>query len=80
MGQKWISGPDEIKLLPGCTHYLKLSALGEDGVLDAGSHAVAHCRVDEMLTTTSGDETKPHLSTARLRQLGIITKEGRVAD
>jgi flavin reductase (DIM6/NTAB) family NADH-FMN oxidoreductase RutF len=79
MGVKWMQdGSDaDPEILPDCASYLKLSAMND--VIDCGSHAVALCRVDEMLVTGE-DSSKLNLSTARLRELGIITEQGRVAD
>jgi len=82
------------KVLPGCVRYLKLSLVGEDIVdYDGGesSHDVVICKVDKMWTasTTGEDEdekkkedennTNNYLSTGRLRELGLITEQGRIA-
>lgn len=64
-------------VLPDCTYYLKLSAVGE--LVDCGSHSVAICRVDEMLVSNDEARTE-YVSTARLRDLGIITEQGRAAE
>lgn len=62
--------------LANCAYYLKLAAVGD--LVDCGSHAVAVCKVEEMYV--SNEEAKTvYLSTARLRELGIITDQGRVA-
>ena len=78
------------KVLPGCVRYLKLSMVGDD-VIDCndggeGSHDVVLCRVDKMwtsATTATGmqaNEKLPQsLSTDRLRELGLITEQGRIA-
>ena len=72
-------------VLPGCVKYLRLKAVGD--LRDMGSHAVALCRVEETWGVPQDDPSEgeepreqPHLSTARLRELGIITAQGRVAD
>lgn len=74
-------GKDMPKVLPGCAHYLLLSAVGED-MIDGGSHDVVICKVDEMLLPSEDyvANSEEYLSTARLRELGIITEQGRVAD
>ena len=65
-------------VLPGCAHYLKLEAIGE--LHDCGSHVVAICKVQGMFSSMDHDQAQqPHLMTARLRELGIITEQGRVA-
>lgn len=68
-------------ILPGCAYYMHLTLLGE-GLIDAGSHDMALCRVDFMVKEEDDDATttSPYLSTGRLRKLGIITEQGRVAD
>lgn len=70
-------------ILPDCAYYLKLTAIGE--IVDCGSHSVAICKVEDMFVGINNvDETETleqrHLSTSRLRELGIITDQGRVAD
>jgi flavin reductase (DIM6/NTAB) family NADH-FMN oxidoreductase RutF len=75
LGFEWTEN-GRLQVLPGCAYYLKMSAMGE--IVDAGSHAGAMCRVDEMLVST--DEKQAYLSTAKLRELGIITEQGRVAE
>jgi flavin reductase (DIM6/NTAB) family NADH-FMN oxidoreductase RutF len=76
LGVKWMDGSGT-DLLPGCACYFKLSTTTD--VVDVGSHGVALCRVDDMLVTGE-DGSQEYLSTARLRELGIITEQGRVAD
>lgn len=86
LGCEWVqlNDNDNTLVLPNCVSYLKLSAIGE--LVDAGSHAVAICQVEEMLVEessvdgTTSCSKKTHLSTAQLRELGIITEQGRVAD
>lgn len=79
LGVNWMSDDaTDPELLPGCASYLRLSAMHD--IVDTGSHAVALCRVDEMLVTSEEENCKQYLSTARLRELGIITEQGRVAD
>ena len=65
-------------VLPSCAYYLKLTAIGE--LIDCGSHEVAICKVEEMLVGKEDESKKEYLSTARLRELGIITEQGRVAE
>ncbi|CAB9522112.1 Flavin reductase like domain (Partial), partial [Seminavis robusta] len=65
------SGP---MVLPGCAFYLKLTAVGE--IVDCGCHCAVLCKVEEMFT----DSDEEYVSTARLRELGIITPQGRVAE
>jgi len=73
----WIDlDDDQTKVLPNCASYCRLSAIGE--LVDVGSHSVAICQVDEMYASNSSGQKK-HLSTAKLRELGIITEQGRVA-
>jgi hypothetical protein len=77
------------QLLSGCPSYLHLIAIGD--IVDAGSHAVAICRVATMYsmststTTTSASKkdvpsssSLEHLTTGTLRYLGIINEQGRV--
>ena len=63
----------KFNLLPGCAYYIEMTGVGD--VVDAGSHVVAICQVNEMLV--SSDNKKCYLSTARLRELGIINEQGR---
>ena len=76
------------KVLSGCVRYLQLSMVG-DGVTnyDGGesSHDVVICKVDR-IWMSSGSVSDPeveggsdHLSTGRLRELGLITEQGRIA-
>eukprot|EP00978_Attheya_sp_CCMP212_P039663 scaffold208462_cov68-Attheya_sp.AAC.1 len=68
------------QILPDCAYYLKLTAIGD--IVDGGSHDVVICKVEEMLVTDHSNEAmrQEHLSTAKLRELGIITEQGRVAE
>ena len=69
------------KVLPSCSYYLKLSAVGD--IIDGGdSHDIAICKVDEMLISGDGGlaSSEEYLSTAKLREMGIITEQGRVAE
>uniref|UniRef100_A0A7S2RNZ4 Flavin reductase like domain-containing protein n=1 Tax=Eucampia antarctica TaxID=49252 RepID=A0A7S2RNZ4_9STRA len=72
-------------VLPGCPHYIVLS-LVDGKLIDAGSHDVALCKVDEMFVSDDCElddtaSTKAsYLSTNRLREKGIITEQGRVAE
>jgi len=64
-------------ILPDCAHYLKIQCVE---VVDGGSHDVFICKVDGMWDTEgSKDDDDSYLSTRRLRQLGIITEQGRVS-
>jgi len=80
------NGGDECtpKVLPSCAYYLKLSAVGD--IVDGGeSHDIAICKVDEMLLPGDGNDdhvanSEEYLSTAKLRELGIITEQGRIAE
>lgn len=67
------------QVLPGCASYLKMKIHG--GMVDAGSHLIIpYCEIEGMYTEDDEDGTMGHLSTGRLRELGIITEQGRVAD
>lgn len=80
LGFQWGALQDEQGaplVLPDCAYYLKLSAIGE--FIDCGSHSVAICRVEETFVSNEDSKTE-YVSTARLRDLGIITEQGRVAD
>jgi flavin reductase (DIM6/NTAB) family NADH-FMN oxidoreductase RutF len=80
LGCEWISLPNADKsdpnVLPDCVSYLKLTLQGD--MIDCGSHVVAVCQVDEMYA--SDDAPPQHLTTSTLRDLGIITAQGRVAE
>ncbi len=80
------------KVLPGCVRYLKLSMVGgELTEYDGGesSHDIVICKVEKMwtssnLTSDSGEATSEDsgndcLSTGKLRELGLITEQGRIA-
>ena len=73
-----IQGEDQPCRLPDCANYLTLDCIQ---LWDGGSHDVALCRVTcmEVLAKPSGEKVD-NLSTGRLRELGIITEQGRVAD
>ena len=79
-GFEWIDCDhfDGLQVLPGCAFYMSFNIQG--GVLDAGSHLIVpYCEIKSMYTlgvTSSGD----HLKTGSLRDLGVITDKGRVAD
>lgn len=77
------------QVLPGCASYIKLNVKG--GVVDAGSHHIAaFCEVTEMYVSKGNDDgssdedenndDKGHLSSGYLRDVGIITEQGRVAE
>jgi flavin reductase (DIM6/NTAB) family NADH-FMN oxidoreductase RutF len=81
LGFEWVSlqpKKDAPLVLPGCAHYLSLKLQGE--LIDAGSHDVAICRVDLMFVDDDEAKQGGHLMTATLRDKGIITKQGRVAE
>ena len=65
-------------VLPGCAYYLKLRAIGD--LVDCGSHCVAICKVEEMFVSRDDESKQEYMSTASLRDLGIITEQGRVAE
>ena len=76
LGFEWSSsdGHGAERLLPGCASYLRLSMEGE--AQDAGDHAVALCRLEEIFAAAGG--TSSHmLLTDFLRAEGIITDKGR---
>jgi flavin reductase (DIM6/NTAB) family NADH-FMN oxidoreductase RutF len=64
-------------VLPGCAYYLKLTAMGD--LVDCGCHCAALCKVECMYVNNEETQTS-YVSTARLRELGIITEQGRVAE
>jgi flavin reductase (DIM6/NTAB) family NADH-FMN oxidoreductase RutF len=80
MGMSWISINDDLpELLPDCTHYLKIRKLGD--LIDCGSHDLAVCKIETMFVANGEDMSKrQHMKTADLRDLGIITEQGRVAE
>ena len=64
------------RLLPGCAHYLRLVQVGE--LMPCGEHDLAICRVEGMLSQdVDGPGMAEALSSARLRELGIITDRGK---
>ena len=72
------------RVLPGCVRYLQLSMVGDvvpDG--DGGEescHDVVICKVDRMWTSSDDSSSDDgHLSTGKLRELGLITEQGRIA-
>jgi flavin reductase (DIM6/NTAB) family NADH-FMN oxidoreductase RutF len=66
----------EMKLLPRCLYYIKLSCIGD--ILDVGNHDVALCRVEEMFIPNDIGINPNYLSTGKLRKLGIINEKGRI--
>ena len=71
-----VIGGDE-RLLPGCVSYCRLTQQG--ALVDAGSHDVAICRLERVLA--SGEEDPgPALSTAELREAGLISVAGRAVE
>ena len=77
-------GDNMPKVLPGCAQYLRMSPFGPSGasMIDGGSHEVVICKVDEMLLPSEDyvANSEEYLSTAKLRELGITTEQGRIAD
>ena len=83
LGMPWHSIDEELpELLPGCCHYLRLTRVGD--LVDCGSHELAICRVESMFVSIHDNEDdsseREKLQTSTLRDLGIITKAGRVAE
>jgi flavin reductase (DIM6/NTAB) family NADH-FMN oxidoreductase RutF len=81
LGFEWqeLENCDGLEVLPGCAYYLKIRIQGD--LVDAGSHLIApFCQVEEMYTGDTGEGSMAHLSASRLRELGIITEQGRVAN
>jgi flavin reductase (DIM6/NTAB) family NADH-FMN oxidoreductase RutF len=79
-GFDWISSDHfgGLQVLPGCASYLFLTIQG--GIVDAGSHLIVpYCEVQSMYTSTEAISSD-HLRTGKLRDLGVITDKGRVAD
>lgn len=89
LGHTWMK-PSEIpfkeedhdacpELLPDCACYLKLELVGD--LIDCGSHDLALCKVESILVNNGEEEPDTnYLDTASLRDMGIITKQGRVAE
>ena len=72
---------EEPRLLPGCATYLRLVQLGE--LTPCGEHDVAICQVEGMLAPPEegdGPSMGDALSSARLRELGIITDRGKAVE
>ncbi|KAL3944768.1 MAG: hypothetical protein SGBAC_001139 [Bacillariaceae sp.] len=69
-----------MQVLPGCVHYLKVRLVGD--LIDCGSHDLAMCKVESMFVPSSDEKstTKHSLMTSQLREMGIITAQGRVAE
>ena len=51
----------------------------EHGMIDCGNHDVVLCVVEDMLVPDD-KHSYIYLNTAKLRDLGIITNQGRVAE
>ncbi|CAM9708768.1 unnamed protein product, partial [Heterosigma akashiwo] len=64
-------------VLPKCAQYLHLTLLGD--LVDAGSHDVAICKVESMFVSDDNSSNEKHLATSLLREMEIITVQGRVA-
>jgi len=70
---------DMPELLPDCAYYLKVRRVGE--MIDCGSHDVALCKIESMLVADEKNElNQEYLNTAKLRELEIITEQGRVKE
>lgn len=81
LGFPWFTANDDInlELLPGCACYLRVTLVGD--LIECGSHDVAICKIDSMyIEEEKNVSAKDHLSTRLLRDLGIITEQGRVSD
>ncbi len=80
-GFPWIDGAGDKDfpemLLPGCAVYLHLMQEGE--LLEAGEHDVAICRVERTLAVEGGPAFDQQVDTGRLRELGLVTEQGRAA-
>eukprot|EP00979_Chaetoceros_neogracilis_P016622 scaffold8922_cov287-Chaetoceros_neogracile.AAC.6 len=77
----WVSPmmDDMPELLPDCAYYLKVRRVGE--MIDCGSHDVALCKIESMLVADEKNElNQEYLNTAKLRELGIITEQGRIKE
>ena len=78
LGFKWTKlvaeEEDYPVVLSGCKSYLCLELVGD--LIDGGSHDIAICRITKMFS----DSDEAHLETQLLRDLGIITAQGRIAD
>ena len=69
------------RLLPECAHYLRLVQVGE--LTECGEHDVAICVVEGMLAQDGGgvvEQPPAALSSARLRELGLISEKGRAVE
>lgn len=83
LGMSWTSINDNDdglpEVLPDCMHYLKIQKVGD--LVDCGSHALAVCKIEAMFVSSNGDTSKrQHMKTADLRELGIVTEQGRVSE
>ena len=75
------AGESQEQLLSGCATYLRLVQVGE--LTSAGEHDVAICRVEGMLAPPDGEAgttMADALSSARLRELGLITDRGKAVE
>ena len=80
LGFPWMSSddPDLPDLLPDCACYLQLKLVRD--LVDFGSHDVAMCKVEStFIEDGKNAPDQDYLSTAMLREMGIITEQGRVA-
>jgi hypothetical protein len=67
-----------VKVLPGCACGPKLTAVGD--FVDAGFASGAPSTGGTNVGQRRHGKKHDYLSTARLRELGIITEQGRVAE
>lgn len=78
LGFKWKEIASEKEdyplVLPKCKSYLLVELVGD--LIDGGSHDIAICRITKMFS----DSEEAHLETQYLRDCGIITAQGRIAD
>ena len=67
-------------LLPGCVQYLRLEQVGE--LTSCGEHDVVLCTVEGMLSygEAGGPTAEDALSSARCRELGLITDRGKAVE
>lgn len=87
LGYAWSTFDDKNRvksppILPRCMYCLQLELEGD--MIDCGSHDVALCRVVSMIADDHPTDSAPieldYLSTRKLRQMGIISELGRIAD
>jgi len=79
-GFPWLESPEtwEERLLPGCASYLRLVQVGE--LQSCGEHDLVLCRVEGMLAPGGEAMDDDALSSAQLREMGIITDRGKAIE